>query len=92
MDPLNTQSVDMRSILIRTSNKFEAIYGKVVGGLQPIGVPTAHEEKRFLDKVTLMIVMRDSLNDLLMKCKHVFDEQRMDIIVYGWLQVGMFYL
>ncbi|PKK74412.1 hypothetical protein RhiirC2_738898 [Rhizophagus irregularis] len=33
--------------------------------------------------------MRDSLNDLLMKCKHVFDEQRMDIIVYGWLQVGL---
>ncbi|CAB4376386.1 unnamed protein product [Rhizophagus irregularis] len=89
VDSLNTQRVDMRSILIRTSNKFEAIYGKVVGGLQPIGVPTAHEEKRFLDKVTLMIVMRDSLNDLLMKCKHVFDEQRMDIIVYGWLQVGL---
>jgi hypothetical protein len=25
--------VDMSGILIRTSNKFEAVYGKIVGGL-----------------------------------------------------------
>lgn len=86
-DLLKTQRVDMRGILIKTLNKFEAVYGKVVGGLDPIGIPTLHYE-RFLDEVTLMNVMRDSLNDLLTKCNHVLDERRMDIIVYGWLQVG----
>jgi hypothetical protein len=78
----------MRGILIRTSNKFEAVYGKIVRGLEP----TAYKEKCIPDKLTLMIVMWDSLNGLLMKCKHVFDEQRMGIIIYGWLQVGMSYL
>ncbi|CAG8648740.1 6972_t:CDS:10, partial [Funneliformis caledonium] len=57
--------VDMKSTLIKTSNKFEVIYGEVAGGLGPFGLPTACRRKRYLDK------------------------ERMNLIVYGWLQIGL---
>ncbi|CAG8718083.1 4925_t:CDS:2, partial [Funneliformis caledonium] len=82
------RKVDMKCVLVKTLNKFEVVYGEVSGGLGPFG-PSAHRKKRFLDKVKLMVTMRDSLNNLLKKYKHTSDKQRMDIIVYGWLQVGM---
>src|SRR6266542_2617843 len=85
------RKVDMKAILIKTSRKFEVIYGEVAGGLGPFGIPTACRKKRFLDKVKLMIIMRDGINQLLKECKNVTDENRKDIIiVYGWLQVGKF--
>ena len=83
------RKVDMKGVLIKIPNKFGVVYGKVSGGLGPYG-PSAHCKKRYLDKVKLMITMRDSLNSLLKKCKHTLDEQRMNIIVYGWLQVGKY--
>ena len=83
------RKVDMKAILIRT-NKFEVIYGEVAGGLGPFGIPAACRKKRFLDKVKLMTIMRDSINQLLKECKNVTDENRKEIIVYGWLQVGKF--
>ena len=81
------RKVDMKCVLVKTLNKFEVVYGEVSGGLGPFG-PSAHRKKRFLDKVKLMVTMRDSLNNLLKKYKHTSDKQRTDIIVYGWLQVG----
>ncbi len=81
------RKVDMKCVLIKTPNKFEVVYGEVSGGLGPFG-PSAHRKKRFLDKVKLMVTMRDSLNNLLKKYKYASDKQRTDIIVYGWLQVG----
>ncbi|CAG8590761.1 1155_t:CDS:10 [Funneliformis mosseae] len=57
--------VDMKSTLVKTSNKFEVIYGEVAGGLGPFGIPTACRKKRYLDK------------------------ERMNLIVYGWLQIGL---
>ncbi|GES81574.1 hypothetical protein GLOIN_2v831856 [Rhizophagus clarus] len=68
-DLLKREKVDMRSILIVTSSKFEAVYGNVVGGLQPSGMSTTNQERRFHNKLTLMIDMRDSLNSLLMEYK-----------------------
>ncbi|CAG8506822.1 17806_t:CDS:10 [Acaulospora morrowiae] len=81
--------VDMKSTLIKTSNKFEIIYGEVSGGLGPLGIPTACRKKRYLDKVKLMIIMRDSINKLLKECKHISFEKRTNLIVYGWLQIGL---
>ena len=54
------------------------------------GIPSACRKKRFLDKVKLTIIMRDGINRLLKECKHVTDESRRNIIIYGWLQVGKF--
>ncbi|CAG8641269.1 7205_t:CDS:10, partial [Dentiscutata heterogama] len=42
--------IDMKSTLIKTSNKFEVIYGEVAGGLGQLGIPTACRKKRYLDK------------------------------------------
>ncbi|CAG8461713.1 13899_t:CDS:10 [Cetraspora pellucida] len=81
--------VDMKSTLIKTSNKFEVIYGEVSGGLGPHGIPTACRKKRFLDKIKLMIIMRDSINSLLKECKYTSFEKRTNLIIYGWLQFGL---
>ncbi|CAG8696534.1 15120_t:CDS:2, partial [Acaulospora colombiana] len=59
------RKVDMKATLVMTSNKFEVIYGEVAGGLGPLGIPMACRKKRFLDKVKLMIIMRDSIDRLL---------------------------
>ncbi|CAG8654601.1 3502_t:CDS:10 [Funneliformis caledonium] len=83
------RKVDMKATLTKTLNKFEVIYGEVAGGLRPFGIPSACRKKRFLDKVKLMIIMRDGINQLLKECKHVTDESRKNIIIYGWLQVGL---
>ncbi|CAG8614118.1 10561_t:CDS:2 [Funneliformis caledonium] len=83
------KKVDMKAMLLKTSNKFEALFGEVSGGLGPFGVPTACRKKRFLDKVKLMITMRDSINRLLKECDYVSNEKRLEIIVYGWLQFGL---
>lgn len=79
----------MKSTLVKTPNKFEVIYGEVAGGLGPFGIPTACRRKRYLDKVKLMIIMRDSINRLLKECKYVSNEERMNLIVYWWLQIGL---
>ncbi|CAG8565223.1 2025_t:CDS:2 [Acaulospora morrowiae] len=57
----------MKSTLIKTTNKFESIY-EVSRGLGSLGIPTACRKKRYLDKVKLMIIMRDSINRLLREC------------------------
>ncbi|RHZ52656.1 hypothetical protein Glove_459g8 [Diversispora epigaea] len=44
--------VDMKSTLVKTSNKFEVIYGKVAEGLGPLGIPTACRKKHYFDKIT----------------------------------------
>ena len=62
------RKVDMKVTLLKTPNKFEALFGEVAGGLGPFGVPTACRKKRFLDKLKLMVVMRDSINRLLKEC------------------------
>ncbi|CAG8536868.1 14270_t:CDS:2, partial [Funneliformis mosseae] len=54
------KKVDMKAMLLKTSNKFEALFGEVSGGLGPFGVPTACRKKR------------------------------LEIIVYGWLQFGIY--
>ena len=51
----------MKVTLLKTPNKFEALFGEVAGGLGPFGVPTACRKKRFLDKLKLMVIMRDSI-------------------------------
>ncbi|CAG8477785.1 11474_t:CDS:10 [Acaulospora morrowiae] len=81
--------VDMKSTLFKTSNKFEVIYGEVAGGLGPLGIPTACRKKRYLDKIKLMITMRDGINRLLKEFKHIASEKRMNLTIYGWLQFGL---
>ncbi|CAG8617319.1 4012_t:CDS:2, partial [Cetraspora pellucida] len=83
------RKVDMKVTLLKTPNKFEALFGEVAGGLGPFGVPTACRKKRFLDKLKLMIIMRDSINRLLKECDHVSDDEKLKVIVYGWLQFGL---
>ncbi|CAG8637254.1 796_t:CDS:2 [Paraglomus brasilianum] len=67
------RKVDMKVTLLKTPNKFEALFGEVAGGLGPFGVPTACRKKRFLDKLKLMSVTNE----------------RLEVIVYGWLQFGL---
>ncbi|RIB06332.1 hypothetical protein C2G38_2046878 [Gigaspora rosea] len=83
------RKVDMKVTLLKTPNKFEALFGEVSGGLGQFGIPTACRKKRFLDKVKLMVTMRDSINRLLKECDYVSNEKRLDIIVFGWLQFGL---
>ncbi|CAG8737504.1 39705_t:CDS:2, partial [Gigaspora margarita] len=83
------RKVDMKVTLLKTPNKFEALFGEVSGGLGQHGIPTACRKKRFLDKVKLMVTMRDSINRLLKECDHVSNEIRLEIIVFGWLQFGL---
>ncbi|CAG8645308.1 10731_t:CDS:2, partial [Ambispora leptoticha] len=84
-----SRKIDMKVTLLKTPNKFEALFGEVSGGLGPFGIPTACRKKRFLDEVKLMVTMRDSINRLLKECDHVRDEKRLEIIVFGWLQFGL---
>ncbi|CAG8511147.1 11798_t:CDS:2 [Ambispora leptoticha] len=92
-DPLKKarvgRKVDMKVTLLKTPNKFEALFGEVSGGLGQFGIPTACRKKRFLDKVKLMVTMRDSVNRLLKERDHVSNEKRLEIIVFGWLQFGL---
>ncbi|CAG8512578.1 5320_t:CDS:2 [Dentiscutata erythropus] len=83
------RKVDIKGTLLKTSDKFEALFGEVTGGLGPLGVAAACHKKRFLDKVKLMVIMRDSLNSLLKECDYVSDEERSNVIVYSWLQFGL---
>ncbi|CAI2179986.1 13154_t:CDS:2 [Funneliformis geosporum] len=78
------RKVDMKGTLTRTSNKFEALYGEVANGLSSLGISLASQKKKYLDKVKLAVLMRDSLNSILKKWKYLNDEQRKKIIVYGW--------
>ncbi len=82
------RKVDMKGTLMRTSNKFEALYGEVANGLSSLGTSLASQKKKYLDKVKLAVLMRDSLNSTLKKWKYLNDEQRKKIIVYGWTLVG----
>ncbi|CAH1768215.1 2375_t:CDS:10 [Entrophospora sp. SA101] len=84
--------VDMKSTLVKTSNKFEVIYGEVAGGLGPLGIPTACRKKRYLDKVKLMITMRDGINRLLKECKYISFEKRLELNFYAmdWSGAGMY--
>ncbi|CAG8669738.1 7544_t:CDS:2, partial [Funneliformis mosseae] len=81
--------VDMKGTLIKTPNKFEIIYGEVSGGLTSFGLPASCRKKQYVDKVKLMVMLRDSLNQFFKNYLHVTDEQRKKLIVYGWLQVGV---
>nr|CAG8637607.1 2844_t:CDS:2 [Entrophospora candida] len=83
------RKVDMRGILTRTSNNFEALYGEVAYGLCPLDMSLASQKKKYLDKVKLAVLMRDSLNYILKKWKYLHDNQRKKLIVYGWLLVGL---
>ncbi|CAG8527868.1 11147_t:CDS:10, partial [Ambispora leptoticha] len=83
------RKVDMKVTLLKTPNKFEALFGEVSGGLGQFGIPKACRKKRFLDKVKLMVTMRDSINRLLKECDYVLNEKRLDIIIFGWLQFGL---
>ncbi|CAG8457419.1 12399_t:CDS:10 [Funneliformis caledonium] len=83
------RKVDMKGVLTRTSNKFEALYGEVAGGLSSIGISLASRKKKFFDKVKLAVLMRDSLNQVLKEWKYLCDDQRKELIVYGWTLAGL---
>ena len=55
----------MKGTLKNTSCKLEALYGEVSGGLGPFGLSIASRKKKYLDKVKLSIMMRDSINKAL---------------------------
>ena len=80
----------MKGILVKMTNKFEIIYGEVSGGLGPFGLPASCKKKQYVDKVKLMIMLRDSLNQFFINKRHVNDENRKKLTVYGWLQVGKY--
>ncbi|CAG8441876.1 2911_t:CDS:2, partial [Scutellospora calospora] len=81
--------VDMRGILVKTPKKFEIIYGEISGGLTYFGLPASCRKKQYVDKVKLMVMLRNSLNQVFKNYLHITDEQRKKLIVYGWLQVGV---
>ncbi|CAG8514164.1 4821_t:CDS:2 [Funneliformis caledonium] len=61
----------------------------ISGGLGPFGTPASCMKKQYVDKVKLMVMLRDSLNQFFKENRHVNDEQRKELIVYGWLQIGV---
>ncbi|CAG8699741.1 8897_t:CDS:2, partial [Cetraspora pellucida] len=77
---------DMKGILMNTSCKLEALYGEVSGGLGPFGLSIASRKEKYLDKVKLSIMMRDSINKALKQWKHISDEDRKSLVVYGFTQ------
>ncbi|CAG8640511.1 9387_t:CDS:2 [Funneliformis caledonium] len=81
--------VDMLGTLIRTPIKAEVLFGEVSGGIGPFGFPAASKKKRFLDKVKLGVIMRDSLNILLKNWRHINDNERRKLTIYGWTQHGL---
>lgn len=78
----------MKGTLIKTPSKFEVIYGEISGGLASFGIPASCPKKQYVDKVKLMIMLRDSLNQFFKDNRHVKDKQRKELTVYGWLQIG----
>ncbi|CAI2183122.1 4893_t:CDS:2, partial [Funneliformis geosporum] len=91
-DPLQRARVgrkaDMRGILTCAPIKFEVLYGEVSGGLIQLGLSASSRKKRFLDKVKLTIMMRDSINRVLDEWKNLNDDERSSLIIFGWTQVG----
>ncbi|CAG8635478.1 9546_t:CDS:2, partial [Funneliformis caledonium] len=83
------RKVDMKGVLTRTSNKFEALYGEVAGGLSSIGISLASRKKKYFDKIKLAVLMRDSLNHVLKEWRYLCDDQRKEIIVFGWTLAGL---
>ncbi|KAF0392115.1 hypothetical protein F8M41_010594 [Gigaspora margarita] len=82
------KKVDMKGTLTCAPIKFEVLYGKVSGGLFSLGLPTACKRKKYLDKVKLSIMMRDSINRVLEEWKNLSDNERSSLIVFGWTQIG----
>ncbi|RIB13782.1 hypothetical protein C2G38_2324563 [Gigaspora rosea] len=80
---------DMKGTLKNTSCKLEALYGEVSGGLGPFGLSIASRKKKYLDKVKLSIMMRDSINKALKQWKHINDDDRKSLVVYGFTQDGL---
>ena len=61
--------VDIKGTLTRTSNKFEALYEEVANELSSLEISLASQKKKYLDKVKLAVLMRNSLNSILKKWK-----------------------
>ncbi|CAG8804014.1 8155_t:CDS:2, partial [Gigaspora margarita] len=64
-------------------------YGEVSGGLGPFGLSIVSRKKKYLDKVKLSIMMRDSINKALKQWRHINDDDRKSLIVYGFTQDGL---
>ncbi|CAG8778759.1 1969_t:CDS:2 [Gigaspora rosea] len=80
---------DMKGTLKNTSCKLEALYGEVFEGLGPFGLSIASRKKKYLDKVKLSIMMRDSINKALKQWRHINDDNRKSLVVYGFTQDGI---
>ena len=79
----------MKGTLKNTSCKLEALYGEVSRELVPFGLSIASRKKKYLDKVKLSIMMRDSINKALKQWRHINDDDRKSLVVYGFTQDGM---
>ncbi|CAG8511508.1 24514_t:CDS:2, partial [Dentiscutata erythropus] len=77
---------NMKGILKNTSCKLEALYGEVSGGLEPFGLSIASRKKKYLDKVKLSIMMRNLINKTLKQWRHINDDDRKSLVVYGFIQ------
>ncbi|CAI2190222.1 16946_t:CDS:10, partial [Funneliformis geosporum] len=73
----------------KARNENAIIYGEVSGGLASFGIPASCPKKQYVDKVKLMVMLRDSLNQFFKDKRHVKDKQRKELTVYGWLQIGI---
>ncbi|CAG8572964.1 11986_t:CDS:2 [Acaulospora morrowiae] len=83
------RKVDMKGVLNRTSNKFEALYREVAGRLSSIEISLASRKKIFFDKMKLAVLIKDSPNRVLKEWRYLCDEQRKELIVYGWTLAGL---
>ncbi|KAF0530114.1 hypothetical protein F8M41_012356 [Gigaspora margarita] len=79
----------MKGTLKNTLCKLEALYGEVSGGLGPFGLSIASRKKKYLDKVKLSIMMHDSINKALKQWRHINDDDRKSLVVYGFTQDGL---
>ncbi|CAG8671639.1 15060_t:CDS:2, partial [Funneliformis mosseae] len=80
--------VDMKGTLIKTPSKFKVIYEEVSRGLATFGIPASCPKKQYVDKVKLMIMLRDSFNQFFKDNRHVKNKQCKELTVYEWLQIG----
>jgi len=74
----------------KTPIQVEALFGEVSGGIGSFGLPAATAKKRFLDKIKLAVMLRDSINKTLRRWKNITDQDRSSLIFYGWTQHGTF--
>jgi len=80
--------VDFKATLRKPNHKLQILHGEVSGGLED-GKTLACRRKQWLDKIKLMIMMRDELNQLVRAYKNADSQDLVKVVVYGAQVIGL---